>query len=294
MVRKAEEEMIYHAERRRERARLGALAQETLPYPPTSQAAKDALPRVASGTIRQLLSYAGLEISPMLFAGLAVACASFAFLLGLQVFSAAFSPLFAGIGLWLPFAWLERRAEQRALEFSLDYPAVLLATASSIQVGLPPEAALLRATKLLPKESRVKVEIEALLRRLRDGLPKEQAVRAFAACYRVPELDLFRSAFLLVMETGGRFAPTLQRLAIVSTNRMTLLNMASVSTASMRMTGNVLIAIAPALLLVLSSRIDDFWPTLSNHPTANLVATWGTLMMTLGFASLRRMSRFKP
>ena len=246
------------------------------------------------GHLKQLLALGGLRLHPLSFVALCSLLGLGCGWLSAHFLTPVSVPFFLAIGFIIPFGVLDRRIEHRARCFAEDYPAILLAASSSIKVGLTPENALQRATKLLPRESDARKEIELLLSRLREGLPKEAAVAAFAENYRLPDVDLFRSAFLLVMETGGRFSPTLQRLAGVSANRMTLLKMAEVSTASMRMTGNVLLCIAPGILGFLSMRIQGFWITVKENPIANGIASGGILMMVLGFLVLRSMSRFKP
>lgn len=203
-------------------------------------------------------------------------------------------PFYFAAGASIPFLWLETRARNRANEFSADYPAVLLAAASSIKVGLTPYEALERATRLLPKQSLVRTEVDALLRNLHSGMAREQAVRRFGASIRQPDLELFRSAFLLVLESGGRFSPTLQRLATVSNNRATLIRSAIVSTANMRMTANVLLAVTPILLLIVAARTPDFWELFRFHPIANAVGSAGVLIITACYGILRHMSNFKP
>ncbi len=210
------------------------------------------------------------------------------------LFSFPFVAVFTLVGLWFPEIWIKRRIRHRASVFAEDYPTMLLATASSLQVGMTPYQALERATWLMPAGSLVKREVELFLEKLRQGISKEQAIGSFAAAYDLPELELFRSALLLVIDTGGRFSPTLQRLAEVSNNRITLLRMAAVSTASMRLTANVLLIILPFLIVVLSLRIENYWELIRSHPTANALASVGIFAIFTGYLTLRKMSFFKP
>lgn len=205
-----------------------------------------------------------------------------------------FTPFAFLLGLAIPFSIAEARIRRRAAEFGQDYPTMLLATASSVKVGMTPYQALERSTRLLAKNSLVRLEVESLLRNLRSGMSRELAVRGFGRDIRQPDLELFRSAFLLVLENGGRFAPTLGRLAAVSNNRAVLMRSAAVSTASMRMTANVLVCLAPILLLIVSSRSKNFWDTLCSHPTANLLASLGLVVIVGSYVILYRMSNFKP
>lgn len=203
-------------------------------------------------------------------------------------------PLFFLGGALLPFLWVEARIRSRASSFSQDYPSILLATSSSIKAGLTPYRALERSIHLLPDDSLVRKEIEQLMNDLQRGVPKERALQRFAQSIRQPELELFRTGFALVIDHGGKFAPTLERLAKVTKDRSSLIHAAMVSTATMRMTATILLLVTPLFLLLLSSRSNDFWDTLLNHPIANGMATVGFVTIAVAFAVLNYMSHFKP
>lgn len=249
---------------------------------------------VAKNRLETFLRQGSVRLSPVSFVALdaisGTACAFFA----VKLLSAWFLPIFFLFGLILPVQWVEGRVRKRAVEFAEDYPTMLLAAASSIKVGLTPYQALERATKLLSATSLVRLEVRALTEKLQRGVPREEAVREFAASIRQPDLELFRSAFLLVLENGGRFSPTLLRLAAVSNNRAQLIRSAAVSTASMRMTANILLVVAPILVLLLAARTENYWDTFFNHPVANVLASTGIVVIAGCYALLRSMSNFKP
>lgn len=249
---------------------------------------------IPSGWIQQRMFFAGLSVSPLLFCGLSVLCGAFLGYLLSFVLSLYVLPLFVAAGMWLPWSLTESRAQKRAAAFAGDYPTVLLATASSIKIGLTPFLALERSIRLLPKESLMRLEVEKLLALLRQGESKEFALGRFAADITLPDLPLFRSAFLLVMENGGKFAPTLHRLATVSKDRAVLISSARVSTATMRMTANILLFIAPVLVMILAARMDNYWTLFREHPVANAVASTGIVIISMSYLMLRRMSAFKP
>jgi len=194
----------------------------------------------------------------------------------------------------LPFLFLDRRAEQRAMEFSEDFPNLLLATASSLKAGMTVYAALERAIRLLPEDRIVRLEVQKLLKEITKGLPREIAVARFADTIRRPDTALFRSAFLLVLESGGRFAPTLERLALVSRDRSTLIRTAGVRCSSMRMTANILLALTPLIVFMVAVRTENYFEIIRENPTANILATLGVAMILGSYLLLRRMSAFRP
>jgi len=245
-------------------------------------------------SLREKLMYAGVDITPSLVTFVSAGLGLLFALVALRIMPVFLVPFAFIAGAWLPFSWLERKIDARAAAFAEDYPTVLLATASSIKTGLTPYLALERSTKLLPKDSLMRAEVEKLASQLREGVAKERALNEFGSDIRLNELELFRRAFLLVLENGGRFAPTLHRLARVSKDREELISNARVSTATMRMTANVLIMVAPLILFTVSMRSDNFFELLLTHPTANLVASIGLVTIAGSYAILKRMSNFKP
>jgi Flp pilus assembly protein TadB len=191
--------------------------------------------------------------------------------------------------------YLNRRrviAEQK--EFISEYPAVLLATASNLKAGLSVYSALERAIQLLDENSRIKAEIRSLLEKVSRGVPKEVAVSEFAEGIDLPELRLFKRAFILVLVHGGKFSRTLERLSEVCRDRDSLVKSANVSTASMRMTANVLLAIAPLLMLILSFRTKGFWTILFENSIASGLGVVGASIIIGAFFILRKLSDFKP
>ena len=193
-----------------------------------------------------------------------------------------------------PFAYLDRKAQDRSLRFASDFPSVLLATASSLTAGHTALVAIERSTRLLPKDNMVRKEISNLLDGLRTGLPREIAIKQFAPDIRLAELELFRSAFLLSLDSGGRLSPTLERLSQVLKDRSILISSARTATAVMRMTSNVLLLFTPLIIGMVAIRTPNFLLQLTTHPVASQIGSLGLLMIALNCWILRRMSDFRP
>lgn len=282
--------------RRQARMRVQALLEDPVPIADRREAPPQ--PRLSeccvSSSLAQFLAQSRCALSPLSFVllSLLLGCISVALLS--FCLSLVFVPVFFLGGTCLPFLWAESRIRANAAEFAADYPTVLMAAASSLKAGMTPYAALERSTRLLARESLVRQEVEKLLASLRRGKPREQAAAEFAAGIQLDELELFRSAFLLAMENGGRFASTLKRLADVSQDRSVLIRSAQVTTANMRMTANFLIAVAPLIIGIVSLRNEDYWQIFLANPTANTIASTGIVIIAAGYLILRRMSDFKP
>ncbi len=213
-------------------------------------------------------------------------------LLGFFVHIGAVLPL-SLLGFFIPVYFAHTAARERSLKFSEEYPVVLMATASNMKAGLTVYNALERAILLLPEESDVKKEVKIFLERISGGMPKDEAVRQFARYISLPELDLFRRAFILVLGHGGKFSRTLERLAQVCRDRENLIKSARVSTASMRMTAHILLGVAPVLVAVMSLRTPDYWNILFSNSVAFTLGCIGSFIILGSFFVLRYMSDFK-
>ena len=249
------------------------------------------LPRVGLGL---LLFQANLPLPLWSFVLISFATALFVAYFVSFVLSPYCVVVYSLMGGSVPYLWVLRRATDRAMAFAVDYPSVLLAAASSIKAGMTPLRALERAIELLPKTSPCRREFAKLTYDLGNGVPRSEAIAMCGRGVRLPELELFRSGFLLVLENGGRFAPTLERLARVTRDRMTLVSSAKSTTASMRITGNVVLAVVPVVMLLMGVRTDDYWTLLLENPISNTVASVGIVVITCGYVTLRKMSAFRP
>ena len=248
-----------------------------------------------SNPLRRLLAYSGTPIPPAVIVTTSLLLAAGASYVTYRFFTPYLVPIYASLAAAIPFSFLDARASTRTSKFTEDYPTVLLATASSIKAGLTPVSALEGAVQPLSKDSLLRDEVVKLMKRLETKQQKATAVADFGSTIRLAELELFRRAFILVTEHGGRFAPTLERLASFTRDRITLTETAKVNTTSMRMTANILMFIvAPFTVSILSMRYPDFWNQLVNHPIANTAASIGITVITMGFVLLHRMSAFKP
>lgn len=245
-------------------------------------------------TIPRLLRYAGVSLPVPVFLLICCCLGAGSSVLAGQICSVYATPLFFFAGAAFPFAVLDRRANKRAAAFSEEYSSVLLATASSLKSGMTAYAAMERAVRLLPKNSIVRTEVQLLLTSISKGVPRTLALEQFGATIRQPDLALFRTAFALALQHGGRFSPTLERLAEVCKDRVVLVRSAQVSTALMRMTANVLLALTPIILGMVALRTENYWRVFIDNPIANALGTTGLLLIGVSYSVLRSMSNFKP
>lgn len=194
---------------------------------------------------------------------------------------------------YIAWAIYRKAVIQKEAEYALEFPSLMLAMAANMKIGLPPFAALERAARLVPKECALRHDVQQLLDEVHQGVSTEEALARFGAKVAIADIILFRHAFALVMEYGGEFAPTLQRLASFSRDRALLIKSLEARTAGMRLTATSLLVLTPLILMMLAARIEGFWFTLLNDPLASAVGFVGTMLILSGYGILRKMGSLR-
>lgn len=251
-------------------------------------------PSPSDNKLRTLLRQGDLPESTLLFSVTSLICALTLAIFLHQLLSLWLLPITLSVGGAIPYLYALARAEKKALEFAQDFPTVLLATASSLSAGNTALVAIERSVSLLPVKNPVRMEVEKMLQALQSGEDRKKTISSFGRDVRLAELGLFKTAFSLSLESGGKFSPTLQRLAQVLRDRLTLIRTAKAVTAVMRMTANVMLVIAPVVVGLIASRTENFFGLLFDHPVANTVASIGFSLIAFNYFVLRRMSNFSP
>jgi Flp pilus assembly protein TadB len=245
-------------------------------------------------SLNRLIVHADCKLSTMTIFALCIAFAVLGVFTASKFVGVYFLPLIMFGCFLIPIGFLQNQANKRAMIFLSDYPSILLAVASYMKAGLSLYPALEKSVRLLPKNNLVATEIELLLEKIAGGVNKETAINQFAETIRLPELELFRRALYLITENGGKFAPTLQRLALISKDRANLILSAKTNTTSMKLTANILLGLTPLLVLFTAARTKNFWDLILHQPTANTLASIGLILILFNYILLRSMSNFKP
>ena len=114
---------------------------------------------------------------------------------------------------------LKRASLCRTEAFECDYPAFLLSLSSAVRTGLDPVTAFCRSEILFTEDSILRKELEKSREAIERGAGEEDVIRGFAASIAHPDLDLFRTAFILSRKQGSSLSPCLQRLVKVTRQR---------------------------------------------------------------------------
>lgn len=121
--------------------------------------------------------------------------------------------------LFFEYYFIRLRAYRRSESFEKDYTALLLSLASGVRTGLDPLVALSQSELLFMEKSEVRTELKKLNDNIGRGLPEERVIAAFGDTLDHPDIQLFRTAFILARKEGAGLAECLQRLARVTRQR---------------------------------------------------------------------------
>ncbi len=209
-------------------------------------------------TLSERLRRAGLEraLSPQQFvAGRAVAA-----LAALALAIVAWSPrglapplamsLAAGLGWMMPATWLRDRIEARRRAVLRELPFYLDVITLAVESGLSLSVALAHAVDKGPRGP-LRVELERVLRDLRTGRPREEALRALADRLATPAAGSRVAALLVAERNGSALGPVLRGQAEQRRNERFLRAEKLAMEAPVKMLPPLLVFIFPCTFVVL-------------------------------------------
>jgi len=224
-----------------------------------------------SSKLRDLIGQAGMTIKPgklLLSSGVLGLGAALAVQ---HLYTTPYAPLPAAmVAGMLPLGTILIKRSRRLHAFEKEFPEAIDLLARSVRAGYSFSTGLeVVATEL---SDPVATEFRVTFDEQNFGLPLRDAFLNLSA--RVPILDVrfFVTALLIHKETGGNLAEILDNLAHVIRERFRIVGDVRTKTAQGRMTAGVLMALPPAMLVVLRMLNPDYVNLLFTDP-------WGTYML---------------
>jgi tight adherence protein B len=125
------------------------------------------------------------------------------------------------------------------------------------------------------------------------GIPLEQAIRDMTE--RVPNVDLrfFATAIILQRQTGGDLAEILDKIGSLIRERFKIWGQIQALTGEGRLSGIVLLALPPALLLVMLKLNYDYVMMLFNDPLGQKMLVGGIIMQIFGALVIKKIITIK-
>lgn len=190
------------------------------------------------------------------------------------------------------FFWLlDHRAMKRAENFERDYPAFLLSLGSAVRTGLDPIVAFCRVGELFHENGELRKCLYCSKEEMERGTPEDEVLKRFALSIPHPDINLFRTAFILSRKHGSSISSCLERLVRVTRQRQSFRRKISAAVALQKLSsiGILLCAVAIGCMQIMTNPA-AFHDSLA-HPMGIRMLAAGALLMFVGVGWMLRLTK---
>jgi tight adherence protein B len=202
-------------------------------------------------------------------------------------FSVALGPLMAAFLAFLPIVWLLFKRKRRLKKFAAQLPEALELIARALRAG----HSLAAGFSLVANEMSDPIggEFSRTFEEQNLGKPLEEALTDLTK--RVPNLDLkfFATAIILQRQTGGDLAEILDKIGHLIRERFKIWGQVQALTGEGRLSGIVLLALPPALFVVVYRMNPDYLKLLFTDPLGKKMLVGGIVTQLLGALLIRKI-----
>ncbi len=121
------------------------------------------------------------------------------------------------------------------------------------------------------------------------GLPLRDALENMARRMPLPDVRIFVTALLIQRESGGNLAEILDNLSGVIRERFKLMRQIKVFTAQGRLTLYLLVAMPPAVALMIFFLNRDYFMLLITEPLGHKFLIAGVILQVIGYFVIRKI-----
>ena len=242
--------------------------------------------------VRRLLEQADIEMKTEQFLGICAACAAvgllIAFLIGFH-FSLYF--VLPALLFPLPFGWAMYKRKARMKLFTKQLPEALDMTGRALRAGHSLGAGFQMVAAEIPEP--LGTEFGRVYEEQNLGIPLEDALMNM--CERVPSLDLrfFATAVILQRTTGGDLAEILEKISHIIRERFKIFGQIQALTGEGRLSGTVLLAMPPVLMLVMMFLNYEYVMLLFNTTIGNKMLAVAGFMQLVGAFVIKKIINIK-
>lgn len=191
----------------------------------------------------------------------------------------------------LPLAWLFFKRRSRLKKFACQLPEALELISRALRAG----HSLASGIHLVAEEMTdpIQKEFQRCYESQNLGLPLEQALEDMSD--RVPNMDLrfFVTAVILQRQTGGDLAEILDKIGKLIRERFRIWGQIQALTGEGRLSGIVLLAMPPALFLVMYFLNPDYCRILFTDPMGHKMLAGTVVMQILGALVIKKIIAIK-
>lgn len=198
-----------------------------------------------------------------------------------------FAPLMAAFLAILPIMWLMLRRRKRLKAFAAQLPQALELIARALRAG----HSLAAGFSLVAQEMSEPIggEFSRTFEEQNLGKPLEEALEDLTK--RVPNLDLkfFATAIILQRQTGGDLAEILDKIGYLIRERYKIWGQVQALTGEGRLSGIVLLALPPALFVVVYRMNPDYLMLLFTDELGKKMLVAGIVSQLFGALMIRKI-----
>jgi len=191
----------------------------------------------------------------------------------------------------LPLLWAVFKRKSRMKKFTKQLPEALDMVGRALRAGHSLGAGLQMVSAEIPAP--LGTEFGRVYEEQNLGIALEESLRAM--CDRVPSLDLrfFSTAVILQRTTGGDLAEILEKISHIIRERFKIFGQIQALTGEGRLSGIVLLAMPPALMVFMFMFNHDYIMMLFNTDVGNQMLAVATFMQLLGAVVIKKIINIK-
>ncbi len=192
---------------------------------------------------------------------------------------------------FFPITWLFFRRRFRLARFGRQLPEALELVSRALRAGHSLAAGISLVAQEMP--SPISDEFEHCYEEQNLGIPLEDTLESMTE--RVPNLDLrfFVTAVILQRQTGGDLAEILDKIGRLIRERFRIWGQIQALTGEGRLSGIVLLALPPALFLVMFKLNREYVMALFTDPMGQQMLVGAIVMQLLGAIVIKKIITIK-
>lgn len=202
-------------------------------------------------------------------------------------FNILLAVILAAIAAGIPFLVISIKRQRRFFRFEELFPDAMDLLARAVRAG----HAFTSGLEMIAKEMPAPLG-EEFLRTYEQqnlGLPIRDALENMARRMPLPDVRIFVTALLIQRESGGNLAEILDNLSGVIRERFKLMRQIKVYTAQGRITLYLLVALPPAVALMIFFINRDYFMLLVTEPLGHKFLIAGVILQVLGYFVIRKI-----
>jgi len=243
------------------------------------------LPRLLAQADSPLDASRFILVSAFMAAGGATAC------LLVPAIPSVIAPVVGLMFLFLPLLWTMWRRKRRLAKFGQQLPEALELISRALRAGHSLASGInLVATEMAEP---IRREFNRAYESQNLGVPLDQALEDMSE--RVPNLDLrfFVTAVILQRQTGGDLAEILDKIGSLIRARFKIWGQVQALTGEGRLSGIVLLALPPALFVVMYYLNPEYCMTLFTDPLGHKMLGGAVVMQIVGALVIGKIINIK-